>query len=297
MSTPISDDRSYCSLQQRQGSMLGTAEQVDVWLMLEAPGSWPARAIEEGTLDAEVAQWLELAVQKLSAQGLRVRPQLIKQPGRKLGEAGARRTLMIGYAERLFQVVVQSDAQLVGLDVDKLLEDVRTDRETLATRLDETHYFVCTNGRRDLCCARFGLPVFRQLQEQIGSRAWQVNHVGGHRFAPNVLCLPKGVLYGRVQPADVAAFLQLVESGVLAFNWLRGRAVYSPQVQAAEGLLAQQQLKLLHVSATDAVTRVEFIGPEERVAISVARSEQAEMILAGCDKREPKAFYPFLRRP
>lgn len=296
MSTPTSDDRSYCSLQQVQVSMLGTAEQVDVWLMLEASGSWPARAIEEGALDAEVAQWLELEVQKLSAKGLRVRPQLIKQPGRKVGAAGAQRTLMIGYAERLFQIELESDSQLLGLDVAELIEDVRADRQALATRLEETHYFVCTNGRRDLCCARFGLPVFRQLQEQTGSRTWQVNHVGGHRFAPNVLVLPEGVLYGRVQLEDVEAFLQQVESGVLAFDWLRGRAVYSPQVQAAEGLLGQQQLKLLHVNATDDVTRVEFIGPEERVAISVARSGQAEMILAGCDKRETKAFYPFLRR-
>ncbi|MGI9324358.1 MAG: sucrase ferredoxin [Pseudomonadales bacterium] len=297
MSTPTSDDRSYCSLQQDQGSMLGTAEQVDVWLMLEAPGSWPARAVEEGAVATEVAQWLERSAQKLSAQGLRVRPQLIKQPGRKLGEAGAQRTLLIGYAERLFQIVMQNDAQLLGLDVGEIVEDVRANREVQATRVNESHYFVCTNGRRDLCCARFGLPVYRQLQEQIGSRAWQVNHVGGHRFAPNVLSLPQGVLYGRVQPEDVDAFLQQVESGALAFAWLRGRAAYAPQVQAAEGLLAQQQLKLLHVSATDAVTRVEFVGPEQRVAISVARSEQAEMILAGCNKRETKAFYPFLRRP
>ena len=66
-------------------------------------------------------------------------------------------------------------------------------------------YFVCTNGQRDLCCARFGLPTYAALRERVGERVWQTTHVGGHRFAPNVLTLPQAALYGRVQPADVDA--------------------------------------------------------------------------------------------
>ena len=98
-------------------------------------------------------------------------------------------------------------------------------------------YFVCTNGQRDVCCARFGLPTYAALRERVGGRAWQTTHLGGHRFAPNVLTLPQAALYGRVQPADTDEFVDAVERNGLAAKWLRGRTRYSPEVQAAEAAL------------------------------------------------------------
>ncbi len=276
--------------------MLGTADQVDVWLMLETPGTWPARALEQGTLSPALRVWLERSVASLKAEKLRVRPQLIKQGGRQPGASGSQRRLLIGFAHRLYQVEVVDDAALLSLDLGNLIKQLRRGDTGQMRVIREPHYFVCTNGRRDLCCARFGLPVYRRLQELVGDRVWQVSHVGGHRFAPNVLTLPDGVLYGRVQLEQVAAYTQVVESGALAFDWLRGRSCYPAEVQAAEGMLAKPQLKLLHVEVSENATRVVFGGPQGRELISVARSAEPKMILASCDQAELKAVYPFLRR-
>jgi hypothetical protein len=77
-----------------------------------------------------------------------------------------------------------------------------------AHRSDEQLALVCTNGRRDLCCARFGTPVYNYLKNEEpgfpGLRAWQSTHMGGHRFAANLLWLPQGVLYGRVDALSAA---------------------------------------------------------------------------------------------
>ena len=52
---------------------------------------------------------------------------------------------------------------------------------------------VCTNGRHDPCCATFGRPLARVLRE--GARrddVWECSHIGGDRFAANIVILPEG---------------------------------------------------------------------------------------------------------
>jgi hypothetical protein len=55
---------------------------------------------------------------------------------------------------------------------------------------------VCTNGRRDACCARFGRPAVLDLLERGRHEVWETSHTGGHRFAPAVVALPTGYQFG-----------------------------------------------------------------------------------------------------
>ena len=48
-----------------------------------------------------------------------------------------------------------------------------------------SYWNMLTNGQRD------GLPAHARLRELVGAPAWQTTHIGGHRFAPNVLVLPQ----------------------------------------------------------------------------------------------------------
>ena len=52
-------------------------------------------------------------------------------------------------------------------------------------------WLVCTNGKRDACCARDGLPVARALAALRPDEAWECSHLGGHRFAANVALAPR----------------------------------------------------------------------------------------------------------
>ena len=59
---------------------------------------------------------------------------------------------------------------------------------------------VCGHGRRDACCARLGRPLYDALLPELAAESlWLSSHQGGHRFAPNLLWLPDGLLFGRVE--------------------------------------------------------------------------------------------------
>lgn len=78
---------------------------------------------------------------------------------------------------------------------------------------------VCTHGARDACCGRFGYPLYRELSGlalQAGVaggplagpvRVWRSSHLGGHRFAPTLLDLPSGRMFGRMAAGDAASVL------------------------------------------------------------------------------------------
>jgi hypothetical protein len=95
-------------------------------------------------------------------------------------------------------------------------------------------YLVCTHGRRDKCCAKFGVPLYNALRGQAGESVWQSSHVGGDRFAGNLVCFPHGLFYAH---ADAEAGRRVVEAyraGRVLTEEFRGRACYSHFIQAAE---------------------------------------------------------------
>ena len=63
-------------------------------------------------------------------------------------------------------------------------------------------FLVCTNGKRDACCALRGRALMTALAADHAERIWECTHLGGHRFAGNLVCLPDGIIYGRVSADD-----------------------------------------------------------------------------------------------
>jgi hypothetical protein len=116
--------------------------------------------------------------------------------------------------------------------------------------IEASVFLVCTHGKADVCCARNGRPVARELARLAGDRVWETTHVGGCRFAANVVCLPSGLYYGRVQPGDVASLVAAADSGRVAGPWFRGRAGRTRAVQVAEVHLR----RMTGTSHVDAVT-------------------------------------------
>ena len=63
---------------------------------------------------------------------------------------------------------------------------------------------------------------------------WECTHVGGDRFAANVLLMPAGLVYGHVDPGSVGELLRAYAEGRVVTSALRGRCGTAPAVQAAE---------------------------------------------------------------
>lgn len=63
---------------------------------------------------------------------------------------------------------------------------------------------VCTHGSRDVCCGKFGYPIYEVLRHRYAEpgklRVWRTSHIGGHRFAPTILDLPEGRYWGYLEP-------------------------------------------------------------------------------------------------
>lgn len=56
----------------------------------------------------------------------------------------------------------------------------------------QREFFVCTHGQVDICCAKYGVPLYRQARATPGVRAWRMSHFGGHRYAPTAWEFPAG---------------------------------------------------------------------------------------------------------
>ncbi|MBV1906686.1 MAG: hypothetical protein KUG75_11455 [Pseudomonadales bacterium] len=318
---PGTDKQTFCAEMSSAlaESMSGTADQVDVWLLLEYTPSWSAKANLDNKLDQEVQDWWKDLPDLFQQMGLRARQQFIRQsgpssPGFRFivsipsdppsmsgnsAKVRARGTesgnLNGGRHSFLFQF--EEYEQL--LDFDWGL--VRDPAAYSDKRITEPNYFVCTNGKRDICCARQGLKTYIELRKSVGKRAWQVTHLGGHRFAPNVLVLPDAVLYGRVHDREVVEFVGRIEAGQLDAERARGRSHLEKVAQAAEiylpGDLASCS-ELVSIDKTnqtgqDVVFDCKFQNKEGDFLVTLQRRSSAIQVIASCGDESLKAQYPF----
>jgi (2Fe-2S) ferredoxin len=112
-------------------------------------------------------------------------------------------------------------------------------------------FCVCTNGRHDACCAEFGRPAAMALHGVHPDLTWEISHIGGDRFAGNMVILPEGLYYGRLDAETAVAAANAHLSGALDLERLRGRSSHPMPVQAAE-IALRRELGLLDIDAVAA---------------------------------------------
>jgi hypothetical protein len=88
--------------------------------------------------------------------------------------------------------------------------------------------------------ARRGAPLAQALAARHPGQIWETTHVGGHRFAANLVILPHGLYYGPVGVDAAAAAISAYQRRAVAPGRYRGRAGQPKPTQEAEhALLAQ----------------------------------------------------------
>ena len=224
---------TFCSelSEQSHEPLIGSATPTSTYLLLEYTQAWGPKAIPESTLPSQVKEWLSTQTQQISdSKALLIRGESKSQDsGISFFVTNAREQRPEIYSFHLSRY-----EDLLELDLPAFL-----DGDAYQTHLiSDSLFLVCTHGRKDACCARSGLPVYRVLRDATAgddtNLVWQVSHIGGHRFAANLICLPHGLLYGRVNPENAATILHDYQSGHISLANLRGRTTYMKIVQAAE---------------------------------------------------------------
>ena len=229
-------ERIYCSELARSDRCVlhGSAVHVEVWLLIEYPRPWSPKALVDNELSIEVNARLAELPEMLSQLGVKLRIQLIKHASSvdvdhpRIFVVDARSgNLRGGVLESYAEISQLSEAVILGAEPLPGEKDI-------SLGADDDLLLVCTNGQRDLCCARFGLPVFETLASAYGLRVWQTTHIGGHRYAPNLVCLPSGIVYGHVYPDQASDLVARHDAGEVVLENLRGCSALSGAAQAAE---------------------------------------------------------------
>ncbi|MFF9086554.1 sucrase ferredoxin [Streptomyces sp. NPDC014991] len=263
----------------------GTAATATTWLLLEQPGPWGAEALTSSHLDSALGRALEAA-----ADGTGVRVALIRQPGPH-ADHGAPPVRQVYAAHTvpgrvwLHSAITRDPQRLLQLDFPALGAG---DHRSLGTVLGARPHrgdplaLVCTNGKRDRCCALLGRPLAAELADSGVRGVWEVTHLGGHRFAPTVLVLPYGYAYGRAGAHTIKEALHGVREGRVVVEGCRGCSAWARPGQAAElavrSAAGEYRAGVLSVVRTDGgaprweVTVVHADGRRWRVTVAQGAS-------------------------
>lgn len=208
---------------------IGSAPTAIAWVCLEQAGPWGSKAFTSSHLDPAIGKAFEDAA---TAAG--VRPQLIRSPGRHPVTESAR-TVLIAFtvpgSSWLLSGQIDRPERILDLDFEAIAAGVRPSWPELSPRAEPV-LLVCTNGKRDVCCATLGRNVAVHADAAFPGRVWEANHLSGHRFAATTTLLPSGHMHGRV--LDGSLVLAAADRGELVAAGWRGRSTWERAAQAAE---------------------------------------------------------------
>lgn len=204
---------------ERGDPLIATAPPTRRWLLLEQPRGWPQkimtspdRAGQVPAIAAAVARW----------QG---RVLFVRRPGRAAA-SGLRRWAVI-------DPLARQELRGVWEPGPGLAEAVAAFAgETPLSNPAQVRLLICTHGRHDQCCAVRGRGVAARVAARYPVETWECSHVGGDRFAANLIVLPSGTYYGGLDPDTVDAVLDAHRVRQIPADHLRGVTTVSPVGQA-----------------------------------------------------------------
>ena len=245
-------------------SAYGTAAPARFFVLIEQGGPWGAQAVRQSRLDAALGAELESRCTRAGGRFM-----LIRRPGGHPADHLPRHALVAfagGHPRDawLLAGMVSNPRELLALDWEAL---ALGDRERVGASLPgaepaEPALLVCTNGRRDVCCAVRGRPVAAAAHREAPTRVWEVSHTGGHRFAPTAVLLPWGQNYARIDEESTRWVLDASLTGRTPDALLgplhdRGRSGMPPAAQCAEAFVRAElgETRFDALSASDPLPR------------------------------------------
>jgi hypothetical protein len=204
------------------------------WILLEHPGPWPKKGLPDD-IDAGLRSRLDARPERVQL----IHP--IERTDRRPGAARRRVYVSAGFGLLGVLEVASLDDLADHLDAVEAAADATAQGDPqlptgfAPVPVDAYPMLVCTQGRRDICCAQWGRPAAVALVEEFGAdRVWETNHLGGHRFAANLVIPPSPLYHGQIAPAGIVELAHDLLAGRLPLTTLRGRAGVPAPAQAAE---------------------------------------------------------------
>ena len=243
----------HCSDIAATEIMAGTAPLRRAWFIIEQPGAWGADALTESDLPAGFGADL-----KALLDGTEVGVALARRPDVASVERRTtrRRRLWLAHTApggvRMRAGSLDDIRDVLKWDWQAIL---RGELPPVGRRSADPVLFVCTNGKKDLCCALKSRQIVDALRPdpELTGQVYESSHLTGHRFAPTALLLPTGQMYGRLTTETAKEALASAWNGELIPDYLRGRTALPGWAQAAE-IAVRKHAQVLGVDALDVVT-------------------------------------------
>jgi len=225
--------------------MIGTAPRVDLWLLLQYEKAWSKKAFPSSIIpDVVKKRFSEI---QNSIPNSRI--QLIKR--HKNPEKTIKFYIGVShdFEPKLYEFGLYHYQEILDLDIRSIILGS-------SYLMNEPIFLVCTHGAHDRCCGKFGISIYKEsVKRENGFLTWQCTHLGGHRFAPNLLCLPHGIYYGRVGESGLENLISEYKNQNISLEYYRGRSCYSADVQAAEYFLRVKtgitKISSIHLKESD----------------------------------------------
>jgi hypothetical protein len=270
----------------RDEPLYATASLVSSWLLIEQPGAWGPDALSDSRFPASIASELQARASGVRILLIRRRTASSEEPIYFKAHSGGE-----GLTPSLVSAPLPDPAALLDVDLEALAHG----DPGAGTILDHPIYLVCTHGRHDICCADNGRPLFRALSETRPDRTWEVSHIGGDRFSGNLLVLPRGDYFGRVEQEEAEPLVSSYEGGRLDVAHHRGRSIQPRLIQAAEHFVRELDglsgLDDLLVSeyrrSDDDRAEVVFRGVAGLIRVQVAARRLPEPAYLTCRAEKP----------
>ena len=237
VSVGVTTFRCTLAARARADEAFATAPPARRFLLLEVPGPWGVPdAVAAAGLRADVADAVR---HRAGAAGARV--LLVRRPGRHPAPAE-------GEPRRWAVVRLDAPGAPGGVtwgtwtgDDDLLAVDpAGSPPAGAADGAARPLALVCTHGRHDVCCAIEGRPVAALAAADPRIDVWECSHLGGDRFAANLLWLPSGLLLGGVTTETTAATLAAALAGRVPLESYRGRCGDPAAAQAAQWFVMRE---------------------------------------------------------
>ncbi len=188
---------------------IATAYPVDTYVLVECPLPWAAQAWES----PQIPERLRATIAQVTAQ-YSVKALLIHQDGTRK----ARQRRVIIYQRQSQEFSGRFDRYEFVIDhLDEAASLIENFFKGVFLRTfvvqNVQDILVCTHGRRDQCCGRYGERFYGEASKIVrsqhsGHQVWRSSHIGGHRFAPTAITFPDGRYYARLDAFSFNSLLQ-----------------------------------------------------------------------------------------
>ena len=258
---------------------MGTAGEYDLYVLVElalpwTPDPWKSPRLPEG---------LNALAARAQVGGVKAR-YLAIQPDPEYSEPNHTRIFIFRRPAPMFAHYDKTEYLVPSGDLVDFLGAL-LDKEPGSSSYEQPNgsvreMLVCTHGTRDACCGKFGYSVYSLLRHVFAPdldgamRAWRVSHLGGHRFAPNLLDFPDGRYWGRLDEGAARTLLFQDQPPSLLRSNYRGWSGLDPLAQVAEKEILMRegwawtayrkvsQTLDRDVAGTRAEIRIEYAAPD-----------------------------------